>query len=239
MIVLHQTLSPGSHPGICLTHAGVHSCWLLVFGRACHSAVFLDDTVVEPDTRPASQSMFGLADSKNGYPKMKLSGPMLATKNLWVVSILLYQIFRVVVYEIQPPLLVVPLTFQMSCGHSNSCVRSRSCHRAQGWMKFSVAPLSSSAFLLTCLYRVHRAKGSFIAWFLAKYTDPVSIAWVRAEALRRPKNPHRLPSPEAFGQMFPFLYQIDALLKQRAWQAWSSNCHYCRLICCWTHHPQW
>ena len=66
MIVLHQTLSPGSQPGICLTHAGTRGRQLLVFGCACHSAAFSDDTVVVPDTRPASQSMFGLADSKNG-----------------------------------------------------------------------------------------------------------------------------------------------------------------------------
>ena len=199
MIVLHQTSSPSSHPGICLTHAGTCGCWPLVLGRACHLTAFSDDTVMVPDTRPASQLIFGLADSKNGYPNMKSSGLMSATKNLWAVSVPLCQIFKVVVCEICPPLLVVLSTFRMSHGRSSSWVGRRSCRRARGWVKFSVAPLSSSAFLLTCLYRVRRAKGSFIAWFLAKYTVPVSTARARAKALRHPENPHRLPSLGAFG----------------------------------------
>ena len=163
MIVLHQTSSPGFQPGICLTHAGARGCRLLVFGCACYLAASSDDTVVVPDTRPILQSMLGLADSKNGYPNMKSSGPMSATKNLWTVSILLCRIFRFVVCEICPPLLVVPSTFRTSCSRFSSWVRRWSCRNVRGWMKFSVAPLSSSAFLSTHLYRVHREKGNFIA----------------------------------------------------------------------------
>jgi len=61
-----------------------------------------------------------------------------------------------------------------------------------GWMKFSVAPLSNSAFSSACLQSVNSETWVFIDLFLAIYTDCVEQARTKADTFKPLENPHPL-----------------------------------------------
>jgi hypothetical protein len=79
-----------------LSVASSVSCWVMVvffivamiccIQGECISGMgigHISVSVSTPCTLPIGQSTIGLAASKKGYPKIMLSSPMSATKNLW------------------------------------------------------------------------------------------------------------------------------------------------------------
>ena len=93
-MVLHQTSSPGSHLGIARTQAGVLDFFLGLRICSIKRAASALEIVTAPLSAPCCQSISGLHASKKGYPRIKSSGPISATKNLWVASCPLYRIFQ-------------------------------------------------------------------------------------------------------------------------------------------------
>jgi len=142
-----QTSSPGDHSGIARTHAGTFFCTRGSphFG-GCHLSASLVDRVVVSASVTSAQLTTGAQAARNGYPKIKLSGPMSATKNIWCVTIPWCFVTRVTASSIFPALFSVPSMLRMLRGVVSFCVMIPRCFTVRGWMKHSVAPLSSSAF---------------------------------------------------------------------------------------------
>jgi len=142
-----QTSSPGDHSGIARTQAGVFCCTRGVprFG-GCHLSASSVDRVVVSANVASAQLTTGAQAARNGYPKIKSSGPMSATKNIWRVTIPRCFVIRVTASSNFPALFSVPSTFRTLRGVASLCVTIPRCFTVRGWIKHSVAPLSSSAF---------------------------------------------------------------------------------------------
>jgi len=79
-LVWSQTSLPSSQPGIHHTHVGVESCCLVPLRGGHQVSAFVEEIIVSPLMRLPLQSMLGFDASKNGYPKMKSSRPILVMK---------------------------------------------------------------------------------------------------------------------------------------------------------------
>ena len=139
-----------------------------------------------------AQSIWGLALSKNGYPRIRSSLAVLAIKNVWhsLFSRCLTLMWTACVMS--PSLLKVLSTSHTLQGFESFLLTSWSSFTNCGWMKFSVAPLSSRASFATLWYCDDSIRGTLIDLFLTMYTVFSEHTWMRVATFRRQENPFPL-----------------------------------------------
>ena len=138
---------------------------------------------------PVIQLTVGLAASRNGYPRIRSSSLIFATRNRWRVAYSPNCIMKFAVCVTPPIRFGVPSTFRtlrIFRSRHNGIFNSST---SRGWMKLSIAPESNNASLSACLPSVHSETGIFIDLFRAMYIESVMQARARAVALRPVENP--------------------------------------------------
>src|SRR6266478_6451815 len=124
--------------------ASASCCATIVFPRRVliqelSSIIPFSSTI--PSIVPFVQSILGLVPLKKGYPRMILSSPMLAIRNLWQVSFPWYLTLKVVVCVTAPALFRVLSTFLTFLGFVRWFLFSSISFISLGWMNKFVAQL--------------------------------------------------------------------------------------------------
>ena len=138
---------------------------------------------------PLAQSIWGLALSKNGYPRIRLSLAVSVIKNVWHFPFSRCLTLMWTACVMSPSLLKVPLMFRTLQGFESFLLTSWSSFTNHGWMKFSVAPLSSRASFATLWYCDDSIKRTLIDLFLAMYTVSSKHTQMRVATFRHWENP--------------------------------------------------
>ena len=135
------------------------------------------------------QLTFGLVASKKGYPRMKLSSPMLAIRNLCDWLWLSLQMVRITTLVMDHSLFTIPSTLRSCWAMGSFWVGKLYFLTILGWTRFSVAPLFRRAFSLALHFSVYKWTHAFINRFFAIYTDLSEQAQMIAIMFRLWENP--------------------------------------------------
>jgi len=156
-----HTSSPGAQPGSERTQRGTLCfCHAVCFDCGRHLSASTVERVVASSSFTSAQLTTGALASRNGYPKIKSSGPISITKNTWVILVPRWLVIKSTASVIFPALFGVPSTFRTFRGVVNCRVASPIRATILGWMKHSVAPLSRSAFWSTLFFLVLSMNGT-------------------------------------------------------------------------------
>ena len=138
---------------------------------------------------PFSQSTYGLNSQRNGYPKSAWSCPRSDIKNCCCTFLLPYVNSSWHECVICPALLFDPSTLYMYWGSLRRWVASLSLWTVLVFKKFSVVPLSSSAFSTVRIPL--NSNGTCIAEILCMYMELIHKAFTQVVRCWPSKNPMR------------------------------------------------